>query len=262
MEAIEYERMHAEEERSWWFRGRRRVLEAAVARLGLPEGARIVDVGCGTGGNLAMLQHYGDAVGVEPSPVGAAYARERTGAEVVEATAEDTRLPAASADLVTAFDVLEHLDDDLAALGELRRVLKPGGRLLVTVPAFMMLWSGHDVALHHRRRYRRAQLHERLSRAGFRVDWVSYYNASLFPAVAAVRLTRRLLGGGATKADGVSPPPPPLNRALEALFAAERHVVGRAPLPFGVSLIAAATVPETASTGETTDARRKEAPRA
>ncbi len=244
MEAIEYERMHAEEERSWWFRGRRRVLEAAVDRLGLPADARIVDVGCGTGGNLVMLQRHGEALGVEPSPVGAAYARQRTGARVVEATAEDTGLPSASADLVTAFDVLEHLDDDLAALRELRRVLTPGGRLLVTVPAFMMLWSGHDVALHHRRRYRRPELRQRLREAGLRVDWLSYYNAALFPPVAAVRLARRLVGGGRAKADGVTPPPAPLNRALEGLFAAERFVVGRAPLPFGVSLMAAATAPE------------------
>lgn len=243
MEAVEYERMHAEEERSWWFRGRRRVLEAAVQRLALAPHARIVDVGCGTGGNLVMLQRHGDALGVEPSPVGAAYARERTGAEVAEATAEATGLPGASADLVTLFDVLEHLDDDLAALHELRRLLKPQGRLLLTVPAFMMLWSGHDVALHHRRRYRRPELRARLTQAGFRVDWLSYYNASLFPAVAAVRLGRRLVGGGAAQADGVTPPPAPLNRALEGLFAAERFVVGRAALPFGVSLIAAATAP-------------------
>ena len=146
--------------------------------------------------------------------------------------------------LITMLDVLEHLDEEAPALSEVRRLLVPGGHLLITVPAFMMLWSGHDVALHHRRRYRRPELRRRLQEAGLEVQWLTYYNTALFPAVAGVRLTRRLLGGGADEADVADDAPGPMSGLLEGLFAAERHLVGRVPLPFGVSLVGVAREPD------------------
>ncbi|MCB9729987.1 MAG: class I SAM-dependent methyltransferase [Deltaproteobacteria bacterium] len=243
MDPSEYTRMAEAEQHSWWFRGRRRVLDSVLGRLELPPGARICDLGCGTGGNLPMLQAHGEVVGVERDESAARMARESTGLDVRQGSAEATGLPAHSFDLVCMFDVLEHLPAEGPALAEVRRILRPGGRLLLTVPAFMMLWSGHDVALHHHRRYRRAGLARELLNAGLDLQWLSYYNIALFPPVAVVRVGRRVLGGGSARADLGAGAQGLTARVLEAVFAAERHVVGRLPLPLGVSLIGVARAP-------------------
>jgi len=180
--------------------------------------------------------------GVEASTHAAGLARQASGLAVLTAEAHATGLPDASFQLVTMFDVLEHLDDEGPALAEVQRLLTPGGAFLFTVPAFMMLWSGHDEALHHRRRYRRGALQRLVQGSGLSVDWISYYNASLFPPVAAIRLARRVIGGGAKSAD-VGQTSGWSSQLLEGVFAAERHVVGRVPLPFGVSLIGVARKP-------------------
>ena len=239
MDESEYERMAEAESDSWWFRARRRILNQVVGRLELPPNPRIADIGCGTGGNLPMLSRHGYVTGIEASPRAASLAREATGLAVLTAEASATGLPDNTFQLVTMFDVLEHLDDERPALSEVARILSPEGQFFFTVPAFMMLWSGHDEALHHRRRYRRPQLRSLLESAGFHVDWLSYYNAGLFGPVAALRLARRVAGGGAHSAD-VGESGGRLATTLEAIFASERHVIGRVPLPFGVSLIGVA----------------------
>lgn len=239
MESKEYQRMVEAEQRSWWFRGRRRVLDAVIGRLELPGEASILDIGCGTGGNLKMLMRHGRVTAVEFFETAAELAREQAGCEVMRGAAEALPIRDERFDLITMFDVLEHLDDEAPALAEVSRLLAPQGSFFFTVPAFMFLWSGHDVALHHRRRYRRRDLQRVLERAGLRVQWLSYYNAGLFPAVAAVRVARRLIGGGQSAAD-VAQGEGVVANALEAFFAAERHLVGRVPLPFGVSLIGVA----------------------
>ena len=242
MDAYEHQRMFEHEDRSWWFRARRQVIAAALDKAELPAGARVADIGCGTGGNLPMLTRYGTVTGVEMSPLAAELARSRGLAEVAVGTAESTSLESDSFDLVTMFDVLEHLDDDMAGLAEVRRLLRPAGWFCCTVPAFMLLWSGHDVALEHRRRYRKAELVDRLEAAGLGPQLVSYTNVALFPPVAGVRLLRRLgakLGlEESTQADGVDVPPAPINAALQALWGVERFTLGKLPAPFGVSLIA------------------------
>lgn len=233
----EYRRMFEAEQASWWFRARRRILCRVLERLDLPAETVLADLGCGTGGNLEMLGAFGDLVGVELSETAAAFARTRASCPVVLGSATDSGLETASRDLVTMFDVLEHLEDDLDGVQEVRRVLKKDGLFLFTVPAFMSLWSAHDVALHHFRRYRKNELRALLEKADFNVEWLSYYNTTLFPPVAAIRLGRRLFGGGDDAADGVGLPPRPVNALLESVFAVERHVLGRMSLPFGVSLI-------------------------
>lgn len=241
MDVSEYQRMYDSEDRSWWFRGRRRIVASVLESLKLQPAAKLADIGCGTGGNLPTLAQFGRVTAVEPSPDARAFALSRKAADVVEGTAEATGLPDESFDVVTLLDVLEHLDEEAPALGEISRVLKPGGRLLLTVPAFMFLWSAHDEALHHRRRYRRGELKDVLKAAGFEIEQLTYYNAGLFPPVAAMRVGRRLIGGGKREADGAEMSIKVVNTAFEALFAAERHLLSRRiRLPFGVSLLAVA----------------------
>src|SRR4029077_5669995 len=144
---------HRAEDRHWWYQGRRRVLQQAIARLGLPAHAHILDAGCGSGRNMLDLAHHGIVTGVELSPTSVQLARDRGAGEVLEGSVMDMPFDAASFDLTVRLDVIEHLADDVSALRELRRVTKPSGALLVTVPAYQWLWSGHDEINHHHRRY-------------------------------------------------------------------------------------------------------------
>lgn len=232
-----YAQMRELEDRHWWFTGRRRIVAAMIHRLGLPADARILDAGCGTGGNLAMLAGFGEVIGAEYDAGAAALARARGVCPVVCAGLPDAMPFAPQAfRLVTLLDVLEHLDDDRASLRTLGGLLAPGGNLLLTVPAFPFLWGPHDEQHHHRRRYRAAGLRAVIEAAGLRLRWLSYYNSALFPAVAAVRLLHRALPRGEVGGE-LALPPAPVNRLLETLFAAERHLLGRLRLPVGVSLI-------------------------
>ena len=141
--------------------------------------------------------------------------------------------------LITLLDVLEHIDDDQGSLHTLSNLLHRGGYLVLTVPAFPFLWSAHDTEHHHKRRYRAAQLRQAIESCGLQVQWLSYYNTWLFPAVASVRLLRKLLPGKEVGSE-LALPPAPMNGVLEALYASERHWLGRLSAPFGVSLIAVA----------------------
>jgi SAM-dependent methyltransferase len=193
------------------------------------------------------MQRFGTVEGLETAPEARALARERLGPGFLlhEAPLPGGLPAGATYDVVTAFDVLEHLEDVGPALAALRAALRPGGFLLCTVPAFPFLWSAHDEAHHHFRRYRDGLLRGQLQQAGFEVRWSSHFNAWLFPAVAAVRLAQRVLprrtDAPAAQSDLALPPPAPVNALLERLFASERHVLVRGGrLPFGVSLAAVA----------------------
>jgi SAM-dependent methyltransferase len=218
----------------WWFRARLAILIACL-RHALPRRPlRLLELGCGTGDVLAALAEFGEAVGMEPQPDLAAVARRR-GLDVRGGRLpSDLVVPEGWADVVLLLDVIEHLDDDAAGLATARRALGSGGILVVAVPAYAWLWSGHDVALGHRRRYTAASLERLAARAGFRVEHLTYFNTLLFPVLAARRLWKGLRGD--TSHD-LAEPPRRLNAWLERVFALERHVVPRAVLPFGVSLL-------------------------
>jgi SAM-dependent methyltransferase len=247
MEAPLYRQMRELEDRHWWFLARRRIVGSVISRLGPEAGWAILDAGCGTGGNLPMLATFGRVVGAEHDPAAAAIATARGAADVVAGSLPDAMpFEAGRFDLVTMLDVLEHIDDDQASLGTVRSLLRPGGHLVLTVPAFPFLWGTHDREHHHKRRYLAPQLKARLEAAGLRVRWVSYYNTLLFPPVALVRLVRKALPGGeagASAGQELALPPGPVNRLLETIFAFERHWLGRVYAPFGVSLIAVAARP-------------------
>lgn len=260
VEPEEYERMWRVEREHFWFVGTRDILLEVLRReLGGSDAisrARILDVGCGTGYTQHRLPPPLDGglrVAVDRSPIALRLARRQdpgaSRAEVREPVlvqADATRLPLADGclDVALALDVLEHLDDDVAGARELGRVVRPGGRVIVTVPAWRALWSDHDVALHHRRRYTRPEIVGVLERAGLRVQHATYFNTLLFPLVATMRvagrLRQRLLGSRAGAESDARLPPRPLNKLLHRVLSSERHVVGRVPLPLGVSILVVA----------------------
>jgi SAM-dependent methyltransferase len=238
MERAIFDRMAAIDAEHWWFAGRRRIVGHAIERLApaLPETARILEVGCGTGSNLLMLQRYGRVDAIEPDASARRLASERGGIAVASGLLPDgVKLRDRAYDLIVLLDVLEHVERDRDALAVLRAKLRPGGRLLLTVPAAPWMWSGHDVAHHHKRRYTVATLCGVLADGGYRLVHMSHFNTLLFPLIAAMRLLRPHAEGGDD-----AMPPAPLNGLLGWLFAAERHLATRITLPFGVSLLAIA----------------------
>ncbi|MHA1554473.1 MAG: class I SAM-dependent methyltransferase [Alphaproteobacteria bacterium] len=247
MEPKAYREMADLEERHWWFVGRRRIIDALLRRLPLPRQARLLEIGCGSGGNLSMLARYGTVSAGEYDDETRARAASRQIADRVSSCElpNEFPFPNESFDLIAMFDVLEHIADDAETLSVIRDRLNKDGWLLLTVPMFPFLWSAHDVYNHHQRRYTRSDLASKLRNAGFDPIFQSYYNFWLFPLVAAVRLVKNLLGEDT--AGDLSMPPNALNRVLAMLFSSERHAMGRVALPFGVSYILAARPIQAAS---------------
>jgi SAM-dependent methyltransferase len=237
MELDAYRNMAATEDEHWWFCGRRAIGEAVIRGLDLPKGAKILEIGAGTGGNIAMLEKFGEVEAVEMSDLARQIAWEKTGRNFLYGYLPDN-IPVSPGtfDLVCLFDVLEHVAEDEASLVSMRRLLKPNGKIVLTVPAHQWLWSTHDVGLHHMRRYSRELLKERIEQAGYRIDKLSYTNVALFPVAILARLADRLRGSNA--ASGQAMPPAPVNAAMKAMFSAESLIVPSASLPFGVSLLA------------------------
>jgi SAM-dependent methyltransferase len=243
MEPDAYLNMAAVEARHWWFRGRRAVLAATIRRLNLRPGAKILELGSGSGGNFAMLSAFGDVTAVEMNAAARALARAKHGgADIRAGHLPDGLGLTARYDLVGLFDVLEHIDDDAATLVTLRRLLAPGGRAVITVPAYADLFGPHDVALHHKRRYEKAELQAKLRQAGLRVQKLTFINTALLPVAMAVRAADRWLRR--SRASGTAVPPAPLNALFARLFAAEAHLLPHMDLPWGLSLLAVVTAAE------------------
>ncbi|GAA0735757.1 class I SAM-dependent methyltransferase [Sphingomonas japonica] len=240
MDRIVYDRMAAHDSTHWWYRARRDILADYVAReAGLPEDARILEIGCGTGHNLPMLASFGQVDAIEIDEAARDIASARLGKPVGTAPLPELGGVARGAyDLVAVLDVVEHIADDVGALRAMGEVLKPGGKILITVPAHPWMWSAHDVVNHHQRRYTKASLDAAIRAAGLRHGGLRWFNSLLFPAAVAARMVGRLTG----KDDSDdSPPPKLLNAVFEKVFGLERHLVGRVPLPAGLSIIALAS---------------------
>jgi SAM-dependent methyltransferase len=235
MDDLIYERLNSLEDRHWWFEGRRAVIWALLGHAQLPHPARVLDVGCGTGRNLQEFAPLGEITGIEPSASAVEFCHARGLKNAQQATVEHLPFEDETFDVAFAFDVLEHLDDDVAGLAEIKRVVKPDGWFVATVPAYRWMWSSHDEAHHHRRRYTRLELVERVVSAGWRPVFASYFNTILLPAIAAVRVFHRALAGQAgTDYDLTSGG---LNRALGAPMRLEARLIARGiRLPAGVSI--------------------------
>jgi SAM-dependent methyltransferase len=242
MERVVYDRMAELDSRHWWYRARREVLASLIARkVRPPHAAAILEIGCGPGHNLAMLGRFGTVDAIELDPAARTVAAQRLGRAVGGARLPELEgVAERSYDLVALLDVLEHVEDDRAALRSIAQRLKPGGAILLTVPAFQWMWSAHDVVNHHHRRYSKALLAAAVADAGLRADFLGYFNSILFPLAAAARLAGRVTG----KQDSDDTlPPAPLNRTFETLFALERHAIGRLPFSPGVSIAAVLRAP-------------------
>jgi SAM-dependent methyltransferase len=237
---LEYElQTHRAEDRHWWYQGRRRVLEQAIARLGLPTQARILDAGCGSGRNMVDLAHHGIVTGVELSSTSVQLARERNSGEVLEGSVMDMPLDDHSFDLTVSLDVIEHLEDYVGALQELRRVTKPGGALLVTVPAYQWLWSGHDEVNHHHRRYNRRTLLAAAREGGWQLESSTHFNFLLLPVAILLRGLERFKPSTTKSSLDLWVPPTPLNWVLRQPLNLEAGVIGRGgSIPAGLSLLA------------------------
>ena len=240
MERVVYQQMAELDQRHWWYRARREVLAELIRRIvDPPKDADILEIGCGTGHNLAMLADFGRVEALELDDEARAHAQKRLGRSVMSAPLPQLAgVPQYHYDLIGAFDVIEHIDDDQAAIASIATRLKPNGKFVMTVPAHQWMWSAHDVVNHHRRRYSKRRLKSLIEHSPLKLERIGYFNCLLFPLAVAERLSSRLR----KKDDAdLKLPAAPLNRALERVFAAERHLVARVPLPPGLSLFAVAS---------------------
>ena len=241
MQEHTYPIMYEVEDSHWWYEGRRRIIASFLERicggLQMPR-PRILDVGCGTGANLDLLTQFGEVEGVDISQDALSFCRERGFDNVRHGAAEQLPFADGSFDIVTALDVIEHLDDDLGSLKEMRRVLGPRGRVLLFVPAFMFLWGVQDDVSNHRRRYKLKELRDVVRAAGFEVERATYANLTFFAPILFVRTFMRVAR--------LRPPSefkinvPAFNGVLGRIFGAERFWLRRLNFPFGVSALCVA----------------------
>jgi SAM-dependent methyltransferase len=263
MEPTFYATYFQHEETHWWFRWRYELISRIVGELngGDPTNFRILDAGCGTGQMLQHLDRYGKVVGLDTSPEAIRFAATRRINQLVLGSIFALPFPNESFDCVLSLDVIEHVDHDAEMLQHLTAVLKPGGFLVVTVPAFQSLWSEHDVVNWHKRRYRAPQLRALLDAEGLEIQRMTYCNTALFAPIFAARklknLRNRLRDRGRSRrahVEGLSEPEPgpesdlselprPLNEALFRLLRMENRLLAQRDFPFGVSLLAIARKP-------------------
>lgn len=241
MDASSFPDLAENEESHWWYVSRRRVVLALLEREDWPEGARILDIGAGTGGMTAALSRFGPAEALEVNPAAWPFLEQRDLAALHTRPLPDPELPSASYHLISAFDVLEHIDDDVSVVTDIARLLVPGGRFVATVPAHPWLWSRHDEHYHHRRRYTREGLASALTAGGLEVEFLSPWLSLLFPLFLADRVRQRLRPPTrvATRA-----PSGPLNQVLAAVNRVESRWIGRRlPTPLGASWVVLARRP-------------------
>ena len=243
MDPSEYRTIYAVEDRHWWYTGMRRVTQTLLRETyGRRDDLHILDAGSGTGGAMHYLAPFGPVTGIDLSPLALDFCRDRGFVRLAQAGVTSLPFPDGSFDLVTSFDVLYHraVAGPGAALAEFGRVLRPGGRLLLRLPAYDRLRGRHDTVIHTARRFTAGGLADSLAAAGFAVERLTYANTILFPLALAKRLAEPLLPGGRAGQSDIGPNPPWLDAALSAVLGLEAVWLRRRDLPFGLSVIALA----------------------
>jgi 2-polyprenyl-3-methyl-5-hydroxy-6-metoxy-1,4-benzoquinol methylase len=241
MEPKLYDELHRVEQTHWWFRARRYIVWSLVRRY--TNGAanrrlRVCELGCGTGGNLAVIADEHDVTGVECSLQAIEYARLSLGNRVRRGSLpHEIDLPRNSFDVVLMTDVLEHIEDDAASARTALGLVRTGGIVVATVPAYQWLYSPRDAHHHHFRRYGKRQFARLWKCAHAQTMLLSHYNMLLFPPAAAIRTASRIVASRSNSGD-LSIPPRSINNLLTRLMSSEAHMLGRLPFPFGLSLVA------------------------
>jgi SAM-dependent methyltransferase len=240
MRPINYEVMFDVEDDHWWFVGRRAIVFAQIegALKPSPDSRRILDIGCGTGATLDHLKRLGEVQGIDLSQIPLSFSRRRGHHRVLCASATELPFENDSFELITALDVIEHLDDDIKGLGEIRRVLKPSAPAIIFVPAFQALWGPNDDQSGHKRRYRIDQLRSSVEAAGLRVERISYANIAMFLPILVGRRVLTYLGRNEQAENRINHPL--INKMLSHIFSSEANWLRRHSLPFGVSIICVA----------------------
>jgi SAM-dependent methyltransferase len=237
MEEHAYTELHQLEQAHWWYQGTRSIYRALLRRHASSPCGRVLDLGCGTGGNLSLLSGWGPVTGLEPWRPGLML-QPSNAANLVQGTAETLPFRDDAFGLVAMLGVIEHVNDDVGMLREARRVCRPGGIILLLTSAFMFLWSQHDEANRHVRRYTARELREKAQGVGLQMCYSSYLNFFLFPVAASVRLFQRLSPRRGEPHLDMFPVPEPFNTALAGLLALEGRLMQWVRLPLGVSLVA------------------------
>ncbi|MFZ5631248.1 MAG: class I SAM-dependent methyltransferase [Bacillota bacterium] len=240
MEDKIYRLMAEIENNHWWFVGRRNIIDAAIRSfIKLDPGAKILDVGCGTGGNLFLLSQFGCVFGLEADADAVELAKKLGLGQIYTGKIpEPLPFEENSFDLIVMLDVLEHINDDREAVQYLVRFLKPNGYFLITVPAHSFLWSNHDRLHHHFRRYTLSHLVAKLKGSNLDIIYSSYFNMWLFPIILLIRTLKYKLKINKDNSD-LSMPNFCLNKALAVIFSSEKHFIKKnCALPVGVSIIA------------------------
>ena len=240
MENKIFQKMLKLESSHWWFVARRKIIQRAINNLDLPRNIRILDAGCGNGDNLSLLSTFGDLVAFEKNEYALKTAKSKKIGEIYKAELPD-KLPNAiktNFDLIVLLDVLEHIDDDSKSLTTVRKLMNNKGIILITVPAFQWLWSEHDVIHHHKRRYSKSELREKLDSSGFRIKYISYFNTLLFPFALVERIGQKIFSP--SNPEILELPNNKINFLLEKIFSLEAIFMNKISLPFGLSLVAIA----------------------
>ncbi len=242
MKFEEFKKMYETEEIHWWYRSRTRIIRDTLRKIyGERNDLKILDLATAVGNNFKNFDTYGDLYGIDISWESIKFCKGRGIDRITRGDAMRLPFKDGAFDLVIALDAFEHFEDDRKAMGEILRVLNHGGYLIATVPALMLLWSAHDEAYHHQRRYAKNELSVKLKETGFDTERITYWTSFLMPSIYLFRKIRRLYGNGEPRSDFYTELPATLGQFLEGVLALERAVISKGiPLPAGVSLFCVA----------------------